>query len=396
MARHSKLVAALAVAVVPLAVAARPVHASDPYKVGVTAALTGPVSTTFGPMVDLFKAYIGKVNAEGGISGHPIQVIYEDDRAEAPRSITNAKKLLEQDKVVLLINTSSSATFKPVIATAKEAKTPLLFGGSVCPDEVFPPAEPLLFCSTSFASKLDGEFAARFMHEMSKGKAKVGFALMDIPIARIGIDTAEAVSKKLGMEPVAKMIIPATAVDFTPFASRIKDAGATWAFAWSPWPWEIGPYEALLKLGWQGEYLLYGFQPLEATFARLNRENLYALVGTNLLAEDVPEIKAIQALAAKAGVTRIDLEGWVAGVAVHEALKACGWPCSQEKLQAAMSNIAFEVKGVKGGPIQWSRDNHFRTVQYYKVYRWDSAKSRPVVVKDWSRVDVEQKLKELK
>lgn len=396
MARHSKLVAALAVAVVPLAVAAEPVQASDPYKVGVTAALTGPVSTTFGPMVDLFKAYIGKVNAEGGINGHPIQVIYEDDRAEAPRSITNAKKLLEQDKVVLLINTSSSATFKPVIATTKEAKTPLLFGGSVCPDEVFPPAEPLLFCSTSFASKLDGEFAARFMHEMSKGKAKVGFALMDIPIARIGIDTAEAVSKKLGMEPVAKMIIPATAVDFTPFASRIKDAGATWAFAWSPWPWEIGPYEALLKLGWQGEYLLYGFQPLEATFARLNRENLYALVGTNLLAEDVPEIKAIQALAAKAGVTRIDLEGWVAGVAVHEALKACGWPCSQEKLQAAMSNIAFEVKGVKGGPIQWSRDNHFRTVQYYKVYRWDSAKSRPVVVKDWSRVDVEQKLKELK
>jgi hypothetical protein len=261
---------------------------------------------------------------------------------------------------------------------------------------VFPPADPLLFCSTSFAAKLDGEFATRFIHEMSRGKAKIGFALMDIPIARIGIDTAEAVAKKLGMEPVAKMIIPPSAVDFTPFASKIKDAGATWAFAWSPWAWEIGPYEALLKLGWQGDYLLYGFQPLEAAYARLNKENLYALVGTNLLAEDLPEIKAIQALAAKAGVTRIDLEGWVAAVMVHESLKVCGWPCSAEKLQTAMSNVSADIKGVKGGPIQWSRENHFRTVQYYKIYRWDSSRSRPVVVKDWSRVDVEQKLKELK
>lgn len=396
MTRFSNFPTALVGAVLLVAGAAAPVSASDPYKVGVTAALTGPVSTTFGPMVDLFKAYIGKVNAEGGINGHPIQVVYEDDRAEAPRSITNVKKLLEQDKVVLLINTSSSATFKPTMATAKEAKTPLLFGGAVCPEEVFPPADPLLFCSTSFAAKLDGDFAARFIHETSKGKAKVGFALMDIPIARVGIDAAEAVTKKLGMEAVAKMIIPPSAVDFTPFASKIKDAGATWTFAWSPWAWEIGPYEALLKLGWQGDYILYGFQPLEAAYARLNKENLYALVGTNLLAEDIPEIKTIQAVAAKAGLTRIDLEGWVAGVMVHESLKACGWPCSADKLQAAMSNVSVDIKGVKGGPIQWSRDNHFRTVQYYKIYRWDSAKSRPVVVKDWSRVDVEQKLKELK
>jgi len=396
MARSAKLAMTMALAVVAVALLAGPVHASDPYKVGVTAALTGPASTTYAPMIDLFKTYIGKVNAEGGINGHPIQVAYEDDRAEAPRAITNAKKLLEQDKVVLLINTSSSATFKPTIATAKEGKTPLLFGGSVCPEEVFPPADPLLFCSTSFAAKLDAEFAAHFMHEMSGGKAKFGLAAMDIPISRIGIDTAEAVGKKLGIETVAKVVIPPTAVDFTPFASKLKEAGATWGFAWAPWPWEIGPYEALLKLGWQGEYLLYGFQPLEATFARLNRENLFALVGTNLLAEDIPEIKAIQALAAKAGVTRIDLEGWVTAVTLHEALKACGWPCTRDKLQTVMTGISIDFKGVKGGPIQWSKDNHFRTVQYYKVYRWDSAKARPVVVKDWSRVDVEQKLKELK
>ena len=371
--------------------------ANEPYKVGMSAAITGPAATTWAPMVELFRAYISKVNDAGGVNGHPIQVIYEDDRAEPARVATNAKKFADQEKVVLMVNTSTSATFKPMIATAKESKTPLLFGGAVCPEEVFPPADPLLFCSTSFAALVDGDFAVRFIQEMGKDKVRLGLALMDIPIARVGINAAEAVSKKkLGMEVVERVTMPATAVDFTPFASKLKDAGATWVFAWSPWAWEIGPYEALLKLGWQGNYMLYALQPLEAAFARLNRDNLYALSGTALLGEDLPEIKEIKAVAAKYGVGRIDLEGWVAGVAVHEALKACGWPCSREKLQSAMNGISFNVKGVKHGPIQWSRDNHFRVEQWYKVYRWDPAKARPVTAKDWTLVDVAQRLKELR
>jgi ABC-type branched-subunit amino acid transport system substrate-binding protein len=378
-----------------LAVAA-PAAAQEAYKVGMTAGVTGGVATTYVPIVEIFKAYIAKLNAEGGVNGRQVQVVIEDDRGEPARAGTNAKKLIEQDGVTLFINTSSSATFKPTIAAAKEGKTPMLFGGAVCPEEVFPPADPLLFCTTSYAAKIDGDFSARFIHEASKGKARLGLVAMDIPVSRIGIDVAEAVGARLGLEPGGKVVIPRTVVDFTPFASKLKEAGATWAFAWAPWAWEIGPYEALLKLGWRGNYILYGFQPLEAAFARLNRDNLYALTGTSLLSEDLPELKAIRDVAARASVTLVDLEGWVAAVAVHEALRACGWPCSRENLQGAMASLSFHVKGVKGGPIHWSRGNHFRTEQWYKVYRWDPAKGRPVTAKDWTKVDVAEKLRELK
>jgi hypothetical protein len=54
-----------------------------------------------------------------------------------------------------------------------------------------------------------------------------------------------------------------------------------------------------------------------------------------------------------------------------------------------------DLPAIKGGPIQWKPDNHFRTEQWYKVYRWDSAKGHPVTAKDWTKVDVGQKLKEL-
>jgi len=47
-----------------------------------------------------------------------------------------------------------------------------------------------------------------------------------------------------------------------------------------------------------------------------------------------------------------------------------------------------DTKGLRGGPIAWTKDNHFRTRQYYRVYAWDEAKSAIVRVKDWTAFDV--------
>ena len=51
-----------------------------------------------------------------------------------------------------------------------------------------------------------------------------------------------------------------------------------------------------------------------------------------------------------------------------------------------MANLKVDLKGLRGGPIEWTKDNHFRTQQYYRVYRWDGAKT--AVVKDWFAYDV--------
>jgi len=81
-------------------------------------------------------------------------------------------------------------------------------------------------------------------------------------------------------------------------------------------------------------------------------------------------------------------EGWIAGMVVEAALKAAGWPASADKLAAAMANLTVDTKGLRGGPIAWTKDNHFRTRQYYRVYAWDEAKSAIVRVKDWTAFDV--------
>ena len=79
-------------------------------------------------------------------------------------------------------------------------------------------------------------------------------------------------------------------------------------------------------------------------------------------------------------------EGWIAGMVVEAALKGAGPAATPAKVQASMENLKVDLKGLRGGPIEWTKDNHFRTKQYYRVYRWDGAKI--ALVKDWFAYDV--------
>src|SRR5258708_38709014 len=125
--------------------------AQDAYKVGVTAAMTGPASATQAPVIEMLRIYVDRLNAKGGVNGHRINLLIEDDQAEPSKAAANATKLVRQENVMLLINSSFSSTYGPVIAEAKRGQVPLWFAGAVCPKETHPPkADPLLFCSTGF------------------------------------------------------------------------------------------------------------------------------------------------------------------------------------------------------------------------------------------------------
>jgi hypothetical protein len=79
-------------------------------------------------------------------------------------------------------------------------------------------------------------------------------------------------------------------------------------------------------------------------------------------------------------------EGWIAGMTVEAALKGAGAEATPAKVRAALQNLKVDVQGLRGGPIEWTRENHFRLKQYYRVYHWDGARIAPV--KDWFAYEV--------
>ena len=382
-----------ALAVLALASASFASHAQNAYVIGISAAMTGPAAGTYAPVVEAMKAYLDHVNSRGGINNRQIRLVILDDSAEPSKAAANAKRLLAEEKVLLMMNASLSSTYAPMVAEAKRANVPLYYAGAVCPKDTFPPADPLQFCSTAFGATLDSQAALGFVKSISKESVRIGFAAMAIPLSRAEIDYAEGLSKTLGMTPVEKQISPPPAPDYTPFATKLKDANPNWVYAWSPWVSQVRTFEALRRLGWNGRYISWAHLNAEDELARLKDGEFY-VIGTNAFFEDNLPVQAeIRAVTHRANlkypVTYLT-EGFIAGMVIESVLKNTPWPPTPQKLQAVMSNLKVDLKGLRGGPLEWTKDNHFRTRQYYRVWRWDPAKNAVVRVQDWQAIDVKK------
>ena len=112
--RLGALVAAAAIAV--------PALAAD-LKVGFITSLSGPASALGIPYnkgLQVAESY------KGTIAGHKVQVIVLDDASDPATAARNARKLVSEDKVDVLIGTSGVPGAMAIAAVARETKTPLI------------------------------------------------------------------------------------------------------------------------------------------------------------------------------------------------------------------------------------------------------------------------------
>jgi len=368
-----------------------PAASAQDIVMGVSAALTGPSAGSYAPAIEGLRLYVDRLNAAGGVAGRKVKLIIQDDQGEASKGAANAKKLITQDRVSLLINASLSSTFAPMIAEATRADVPLLFAASVCPKEVYPPAQRLLFCSTAFAARYDSQAALDFVSKNAGGQVALGLVAMAIPVSRAEIDSAEGLANERRMKITEKAIVPPPTPDYTPFATKLSESGANWVYAWAPWVTEVKTLESLRKLGWGGDYITWAHLEAEGELARLKDAKLNALGANALFSENLPIHREIEAAAKAAGGSypaNQMTEGWVAGMVIEAAVAKAGAGATARSLHDAMQSLKVDTKGLRGGPIEWTADNHFRTQQSYRVYRWNAAKGSIEIIQNWTSYDV--------
>lgn len=97
-----------------------------PYKIGTVLSLTGPSASLGGPEKEALEMEVDKINKAGGVDGHPIELIIEDDQSQDTVANTAATKLIEQDQVLALIGSSGTPATMVVKDLASKAGVPLL------------------------------------------------------------------------------------------------------------------------------------------------------------------------------------------------------------------------------------------------------------------------------
>jgi branched-chain amino acid transport system substrate-binding protein len=124
-------IAAMAIA----AVAASPAAAQKKYdpgandseiKVGNIMPYSGPASA-YGEIGKTEAAYFRKVNAEGGVNGRKINFISYDDGYSPPKTVEQARKLVESDEVLLIFQSLGTAHNTAIQRYMNAKKVPQLF-----------------------------------------------------------------------------------------------------------------------------------------------------------------------------------------------------------------------------------------------------------------------------
>jgi len=367
-----------------LAVATAGAANADDFVIGLSGALTGPSAGSYAPAIDAMRIYFDRLNKNGGIDGNNVRLVIQDDQGEASRGAANATRLINQDGVKLLINSSLSSTYAPMMAESRRAGVPMLFAASACPKEVFPPAVDNLFCTTAFAAQYDSRATLAYVKDKAQGEVKLGLVAMAIPVSRGEIDYAEGLAKEEGMTVVGKEVIPPPTPDYTPFATNLKSAGANWVYAWAPWVTQVRSLESLRQLGWDGDLIAWAHLEAEGELARLKDPKLHVIGANALFNEGLPIHKEIEQAVSEDGSrypANQMAEGWIAAMVVEAALRKAGPDADAAGILEAMKSLNVDTKGLRGGPIEWTADNHFRTNQYYRIYQWsDDAIG---TVQDW-------------
>ena len=118
-----------------LALAASPAQAQKKYdpgasdkeiKVGNIMPYSGPASA-YGTIGKAAAAYFKKVNDEGGINGRKINFISVDDGYSPPKAVEMARRLVEQDEVLVVFNPLGTPSNSAIQKYMNAKKVPQLF-----------------------------------------------------------------------------------------------------------------------------------------------------------------------------------------------------------------------------------------------------------------------------
>ena len=200
-------------------------------KVGVIYDLTGPFAAGGSNASYLGTKYaIDMFNERGGAEGWKIKPVYADAQSKADVAINEYERLVNQEKVDMVMGVFSSAHCVPMAQKAEAAKK--FMWANVCvASAVLKDKKMQYVFRAQVHSDQFGEASCTFLNEQAK--AKLGKDPKDLKVAVIYEDGPygsgvaagnESACKGFGMQVVLKEGYAATSPDLSPLVTKLKRA----------------------------------------------------------------------------------------------------------------------------------------------------------------------------
>jgi len=213
----------LAAAAALTLMAAAPAQAADPIKIGLGMALSGPLAANGKMSLVAMQIWEDDINAKGGLLGRPVKLIYYDDQSSPAQVPSIYSKLLDVDKVDLIVSGYASTQIAAAMPIAIERKKLFvsLFGTGI--NETFKYSRYFSMIPNGPTPK--PAFTRGFFKvaEVQKPKPQtIALAYADAEFGQNACEGARENAKASGFKVVYDKSYPASTADFTSIVRAIQ------------------------------------------------------------------------------------------------------------------------------------------------------------------------------
>jgi branched-chain amino acid transport system substrate-binding protein len=218
-----------------------------PVQVGLVYSKSGPLATYGSQYLQGFEAGLDyATDGTGEVDGRKVEVIERDDAGDPAKAVAEATDLIGQGVQILAGSTSSGVATQ--VAPLAEQNDVLFVSGPAATDAITG-VNTNTFRSGRQTYQ-DIRTAQSFIGDPA-GK-KVLVVAQDSAFGQANVAAVTAVLGDEGGATVTPLLVPASATDFTPFASQAKDAGAdlvfvAWAGETAPAMWQAMGQQGVLE-----------------------------------------------------------------------------------------------------------------------------------------------------
>lgn len=192
--------------------------------VGPRSILVGQSAAFSGPFAQLGLEYragahavFDQVNAQGGVHGRQLVMVYRDDRYEPALARQNTERLIQGDKVFALFGYVGTPTVQAALPLIEQAKVPLiapLTGAQLLRQ----PLNPLIF---NIRASYHQEIEVTVRHLLRYSKRSIAVVYQNDAYGRDGLQGARKALASRGLRPLLETPVERNSADTREAARRV-------------------------------------------------------------------------------------------------------------------------------------------------------------------------------
>lgn len=318
------------IAIVSASISEDKAVAAEPIRIGFAMQLTGPLAGNGKAALLGAQIWAEEVNKSGGLIGRPVELVVYDDQSNPGLVPGIYSKLLDVDKVDLLLSNNTNQTM-PAMPTIIQRKRLIMGMFALAVNEQF--KYPGYFQIQPYGPNGKDALTRGFFDiavKMDPKPKTVALVGADAEFAKNALEGARAHAKRLGLEVVYDKVYPPSTVNFTPVLKALQATSPDLVFVGSYPSDTVGIIRTAHEI--KLEPKVFGGAMVGTQYAAIKQQLGEALNGIVSFEQYVPEptvnfpgieemLRKYQAKAVEQGV---DALGYYVPAFVYSALQILG------------------------------------------------------------------------